>query len=161
MISTLTSERAVWGQAAHRAAFGARAVTAGARGHSPVSEGRDKVEAAVHPVVHDVPPVQAALVVQVPLKLLVDVGDDRLETGRDTDAKGHGTPRQAGPNFEDKMSLPSLTPYQIQAENSSVEGKGAPGLQHGCLETGKHNGPPSAGVKSLKGTGHGEPEMTK
>lgn len=42
-------------------------------------EGRDEVEAAVHPVVHDVPPVQPALVVQVPLKLLVDVGDDRLK----------------------------------------------------------------------------------
>ena len=43
---------------------------------APVSEGGDEVEATVHPVVDDVPSVQTALVMQVPLKLLVDVGDD-------------------------------------------------------------------------------------
>ena len=46
---------------------------------SPVSEGRDEVEAAVDPVVHDVSPVQPALVVKVALKLVVDVLDDGLE----------------------------------------------------------------------------------
>ena len=45
-------------------------------------EGGDEVEAAVHPVVDDVPPVQAALVVQVPLKLLVDVADDGFKAER-------------------------------------------------------------------------------
>lgn len=47
-----------------------------------MSEGGDEVEAAVHPVVDDVPSVQTTLVVQVPLKLLVNVGDDRLKTER-------------------------------------------------------------------------------
>lgn len=44
-----------------------------------MSEGGDEVEATVHPVVDDVPSVQTALVMQVPLKLLVDVGDDSLK----------------------------------------------------------------------------------
>lgn len=39
----------------------------------PVAEWRDKVEAAVDPVVLDVSPVQAALVSEVLFKLLVDV----------------------------------------------------------------------------------------
>lgn len=39
----------------------------------PVAEGRDEVEAAVDSVVLDVPSVQAALVSEVLLKLLVDV----------------------------------------------------------------------------------------
>lgn len=39
----------------------------------PVAERRDEVEAAVDSVVLDVPPVQAALVSEVLLKLLVDV----------------------------------------------------------------------------------------
>lgn len=72
-----------------------------------MSEGRDEVEAAMHPVVDDVPPVQATLVMQIPFELLIDVGDDRLKTERSTDAKGHGPPRQVGPNFKDEMSLPS------------------------------------------------------
>ena len=53
----------------------------------PVSEGRDEVEAAVHPVVHYVSSVQAALIVEVSLKLIVDVLDDGLEAdkqGRET-----------------------------------------------------------------------------
>jgi len=45
-----------------------------------MSKGWDEVEAAVHPVVDDVPPVQTTLVMQVPFKLLVDVGNDGLKT---------------------------------------------------------------------------------
>lgn len=52
------------------------------RRRSPVPEGGNEVEAAVHPVVDDVPPVQAALVVQVPLELLVDVADDGFKAER-------------------------------------------------------------------------------
>lgn len=47
---------------------------------SPVSQRGNEVEAAVHPVVHDVPAVQPALVVEVALELVVDVGDDGAET---------------------------------------------------------------------------------
>ena len=51
-----------------------------------MSQRGDEVEAAVHPVVHDVPAVQPALVVQVALELVVDVGDDGAEAvwGRGT-----------------------------------------------------------------------------
>lgn len=52
--------------------------------HSPVSEWRDEVEAAVHPVVHDVPSVQPALIVKIALKLVVNVLDDGLETRQKT-----------------------------------------------------------------------------
>lgn len=52
--------------------------------HSPVSKRRYEVEAAVHPVVHDVPPVQPALIVKISLKLIVNVLDDGLETGQET-----------------------------------------------------------------------------
>lgn len=38
-----------------------------------------EVEAAVHPVVHDVSSVQPALIMEVSLKLIVDVLDDGLE----------------------------------------------------------------------------------
>lgn len=44
-----------------------------------MSKGRNEIEAAVHPVVNDVPAVQAALVMQVPLKLLINIGDDGFE----------------------------------------------------------------------------------
>lgn len=44
-----------------------------------MSEWRDEVEAAVDAVIHDVSAVQAALVVQVALELVVDVGDDGVE----------------------------------------------------------------------------------
>lgn len=49
---------------------------------SPVAERRDEVEAAVNSVVDDVPAVESALVVEVALKLVVDVADDGVETGR-------------------------------------------------------------------------------
>lgn len=55
--------------------------------HLPVSKRRYEVEAAVHPVVHDVSSVQAALVVQVLLELIVDVLDDGLEAARETDGE--------------------------------------------------------------------------
>lgn len=48
---------------------------------SPVPEGGDEIEAAVDPIVHDVSAVKAALVVEVALKLVVDVADDGAETG--------------------------------------------------------------------------------
>lgn len=45
----------------------------------PVSKWRYEVETAVHPVVYYVSSVQAALIVQVSLELIVDVLDDGLE----------------------------------------------------------------------------------
>ena len=59
---------------------------------SPVSEGRDEVEAAVDPVVYDMSPVQPALVVEVAFKLVVDVLDDGLEAV----AERGTTQREAG-----------------------------------------------------------------
>lgn len=53
-----------------------------ARRDSPVAERGDEVEAAVNPVVDDVSAIEAALVVEVALKLVVDVADDGVETGR-------------------------------------------------------------------------------
>lgn len=52
------------------------------RGRSPVAQRGDEVEATVDTVVHDVSAVQAALVVEVALKLVVDVGDDGAEAVR-------------------------------------------------------------------------------
>lgn len=48
-----------------------------------MSKWRYEVEAAVHPVVHYVSSVQPALIMEVSLKLIVNVLDDGLE------AKGH------------------------------------------------------------------------
>lgn len=45
----------------------------------PVSEWRYEVEAAVHPVVHNVSSVQSTLVAEVALKLIIDVLDDSLK----------------------------------------------------------------------------------
>ena len=56
-----------------------------------MSKGGDEVKAAVHPVIDDVPPVQTTLVMQVPFKLLVDVGDDCLETVRNINTANDGT----------------------------------------------------------------------
>lgn len=49
-----------------------------------MSKWRYKVEAAVHPVVHNVPSVQPAFIVKIALKLVVNVLDDGLETGCQT-----------------------------------------------------------------------------
>lgn len=50
-----------------------------------MSKRRYEVEAAVDPVVHYVSSVQSALIMEVPLKLIVDVLDDGLEADtRDT-----------------------------------------------------------------------------
>lgn len=46
----------------------------------PVAERRDEVEAAVNSVVDDVSAVQTALIVEVALKLVIDVTDDGAET---------------------------------------------------------------------------------
>lgn len=46
-----------------------------------MAEWGNEVEAAVNSVVNDVPAVQTALVVEVALKLVVDVADDGVETG--------------------------------------------------------------------------------
>lgn len=51
----------------------------------PVAEGRDEIQAAVHPVVLDVLAVQATLVSEILLKLLVDVFCHRLPAGAGTD----------------------------------------------------------------------------
>lgn len=47
-----------------------------------MAERGDEVEAAVNSVVNDVSAIEAALVVEVALKLVVDVADDGVETGR-------------------------------------------------------------------------------
>lgn len=52
--------------------------------HSPVSKWRYKVETAVHPVVHNVPSVQPTFIVKISLKLIVNVLDDGLKTGYQT-----------------------------------------------------------------------------
>lgn len=44
-----------------------------------MSEWRNEVKAAVHPVVHYVPSVQPTLIVEVSFELIVDVLDDSLE----------------------------------------------------------------------------------
>lgn len=46
-----------------------------------MSEWGYEVEAAVHPVVHNVSSVQPTLVTKVALKLIVDVLDDRPKAG--------------------------------------------------------------------------------
>lgn len=74
--------------------------------HVPVSERGDEVKAAVHPVVDDVPPVQAALVMQVPFELLVNVGNDGLKTASTTNIS-YGT--QKAPTSKTKaFSVPCL-----------------------------------------------------
>lgn len=73
-------------------------------------EGGDEVEAAVHPVVDDVPPVQAALVVQVPLKLLVDVADDGFKAERHKYQPSRDT-RGSTPDYKDKQV--SLAPAPL------------------------------------------------
>jgi len=50
-------------------------------------EGRDEVEAAMHSVVLDVLSVQAALITEVLLKLLVDVVSDGLPAEKDNSIK--------------------------------------------------------------------------
>lgn len=45
-------------------------------------KGRDEVEAAVHSVVLDVLPVQATLITEILLKLLVNVISDGLPAGK-------------------------------------------------------------------------------
>lgn len=44
-----------------------------------MSERGDEVEATVDTIIHDVSAVQAALVVQVSLKLIIDVGNDGVK----------------------------------------------------------------------------------
>lgn len=77
----------------------------------PVSEGGNKVKATVHPVIDDVPSVQTALIMQVPFKLLIDVGDDCLKAGRNTNTTNHGIQEAAVPNFKGKTScsIPCLS----------------------------------------------------
>lgn len=48
----------------------------------PMSKWRYKVETAVHPVVHNVSSVQPTLIVEVSLKLIVNVLDDGLEAAK-------------------------------------------------------------------------------
>lgn len=53
----------------------------------PMAEGRDEVQAAVHPVVLNVLAVQATLISEILLKLLVDVFGHRLPAGAGTQAE--------------------------------------------------------------------------
>ncbi len=48
----------------------------------PVSSRVDKIEAAVHSIVHDIPSVKTALILEVSLKLVIDVFDYLFETKR-------------------------------------------------------------------------------
>lgn len=50
-------------------------------------EGRDEVEAAMHSVVLDVLPVQATLITEILLKLLVNVVGDGLPAGKGNSIK--------------------------------------------------------------------------
>lgn len=49
-------------------------------GHTPVSEGGDEVQAAVHPVVLDILAVEATFIAEILLKLLVHIVSDGLPT---------------------------------------------------------------------------------
>lgn len=48
-----------------------------------MSKWRYKVETAVHPVVHNVPSVQPTFIMKISFKLIVNVLDDSLETGKE------------------------------------------------------------------------------
>lgn len=48
---------------------------------SPMAQWGDKIEAAVNSVVDNVSAIEAALVVEVALKLVIDVADNGVETG--------------------------------------------------------------------------------
>lgn len=69
---------------------------------SPMPKGRDEVETAVHSVILDVLSVQAALITEVLLKLLVDVVSDGLPAEKDSSIKTkpcvqqHAVPRDYG-----------------------------------------------------------------
>lgn len=54
----------------------------GGRRNTPVAKRGDEIEAAVNSVVDNVSTVQAALIVEVTLKLVVNVTDDGAEAGR-------------------------------------------------------------------------------
>lgn len=62
--------------------------------HSPMSKWRYKVEAAVHPVVHDVPSVQSTFIMKISLKLIVNVLNDGLETGQGTISSLYGAKKK-------------------------------------------------------------------
>lgn len=59
-----------------------------------MAERRDEIEAAVDAVVNDVPAIQAALVVEVALKLVVDVADDGAEAGTEQEQAVKAPPEQ-------------------------------------------------------------------
>lgn len=72
-----------------------------------MSERRDEVEAAVDSIVHDVSAVQAALVVQVTLELIVDVRNDGVEAEKhraETLRFQHKFPENVGKKSEAKMN---------------------------------------------------------
>lgn len=48
---------------------------------SPVAQRGDEVEAAVNSIVNNVSTIQTALVMEVALKLVINVADDGAETG--------------------------------------------------------------------------------
>lgn len=60
-----------------------------------MSEGGDEVEAAVDSVVHDVSSVQPALIVEVALKLVINVLDNGFEAAMEETARLHGETIQA------------------------------------------------------------------
>ena len=51
--------------------------------YQPMAGGIDEVEAAVNSVVDDVSSVQPTLILKVPLKLVIDVANHRLEAEKD------------------------------------------------------------------------------
>lgn len=48
-----------------------------------MAEGGDEIEAAVDPIINDVSAIEAALIMEVAFKLVVDVADDGAETGQE------------------------------------------------------------------------------
>lgn len=55
----------------------------------PMSQRRDEVEAAVDAVVNNVSAVKATFIMQVTLKLVINVGNNGTETARKHKALGH------------------------------------------------------------------------
>ncbi len=76
------------------------------KGVLPVSKRRDEVKAAVYSVVNDVSTVQAALVVQVSLKLIINILDDRLKAVEQNKAEIR---ERAGRKYSDIKACDCIT----------------------------------------------------
>lgn len=70
----------------------------------------------MHPIINDVPPVQAALVMQVPLKLLINIGDNCLKTERNRNINNNHRVQNRGSLTSKGKQVP--LPKYIQFNNS-------------------------------------------